>query len=73
MHEPVLFEPVRKIRVSCAMFKVTSFVGLRPYFNHLNLDNYIIQLKDQLTNIVTNSENNLTENDLSKVTDEVPL
>ena len=32
LHEPVLFEPVREVRVSCAMFKATSLIDSGTLF-----------------------------------------
>ena len=37
-----------------------------------SLDKYINQLKDQFTDIVTNSNNEFMEDDLTKVKDKVP-
>ena len=49
------------------MFDITCFVDFRPCFKSFaSLDNYIIQPNDLLTNMVTNSENNFMEDDMSK-------
>ena len=37
LYEPVMFEAIRQIRVSCAMFKVTSYVDFEPYLKSLNV------------------------------------
>ena len=36
LHEMMLFEPIRQIGVNHAMFEVTSFVDLRPFFKFFN-------------------------------------
>ena len=66
----MLFEPVRQIRVSHAMFKVISFVEFGSFIKSSNaLQYYIYQLRDQLTDEVTNTRHKFIEDDLSKVTD----
>ena len=42
LHMPVLFEPLKQIRVSHAMFKATSFVEFGPYLrSFFSLERYI--------------------------------
>ena len=69
-----MFKPVWQIRVTYAIFKVTSFVYPGPYLKLLNsLEDYIYQLRDQLMDVVTNSEHKLMEDNLSKVTYNLPM
>ena len=44
LYEPVLFKPLKEIRVSWTMFKVTSFIDLVQYIeSFLFLEKYIEQ------------------------------
>ena len=55
LYETVLFEPLKQIRVSHAMFKVTSFVDFRTYLMSFNcLEGCFKQLEKHLTDIITN-------------------
>ena len=55
------------------MFKVTSF-DFGPYLKLFDsLEDYIYQLRDQLTYTFTNARYIFMEDDLSKVTNQVPL
>ena len=65
--EPVLFEPLKQIRVSHAIFEMPSFIDCGLYLKSFNsLEKYTGCLEEQLTNIVINL------NHLSTVTDRIP-
>ena len=68
LHEPVLFKPIRQVMVSPAMCTVTSFINFGPYLQSFNcLEHHQNWLKEQLTDIVTNSSHRIMEGNLSKV------
>ena len=74
LDELVLLKPNRQIRVDHSMSKVTSFVDFRPYLKSFSSwKNYISQLKEQLSNMVSNPTHKFRESDLSKVIDQVFL
>ena len=68
LNEPILFEFLRWIQVSCAMFKMTSFVNFRPYLKSFNsIEKYIRWLEDQMTDIARNLNYKFMEQNLSMV------
>ena len=70
LYESLLFEPFKQIRISHAMFKMTSFIDFGPYFkSFLSLEKYVEQEKGQLTNIVKNSNHIFMEQNLYMVID----
>ena len=74
LHELVLFIPIRQIKGSHAMFKVTSFVYVWPYLQLFDsLEGNIHQLRVPLMDVMTNPRHKCMEADLSNVTDWVPL
>ena len=49
------------------MLKITGFVNFRPYLQSFaSLEEYVYQLKEQVTDIVTNPSHRFMECDLSK-------
>ena len=49
---PVIFEPIKNIRLSISSYQVTTFIDLKPYFNYFEsyrnyLDNFLEDLADQ--------------------------
>ena len=49
---PVIFEPIKNIRLSVSSYQVTTFVDLGPYFEYFEnydkyLNNFIIDLSDR--------------------------
>ena len=49
--EPVIFEPIRNIRLSRATYKVTSYINLDPYLaNFDKFGRYLTSFKEDLTN-----------------------
>ena len=60
-------------RVSHALFKITSFVDSGPYLKSFDsLEEFIYQLRSYLTDMVMNPRHQFMEDDLLKVTDQVP-
>ena len=60
-YESTLFEPLKQIRISYAMFKVNSVVSMGPNLKSFgSLEGYIKCLEAQLTNIVRNPGHNKT-------------
>ena len=56
------------------MFEVPCFIDFGPYSKSFKpLENYINQLKEELTNKVINPSQTVMEIHLSKVLDQVPL
>ena len=50
---PVIFEPIKNIRLSISSYQVTTFVDLGPYFEYFEsyeryLNNFIVDLSDRL-------------------------
>ena len=48
---PVIFEPIKNIRLSISSYQVTTFVDLGPYFEYFEsyeryLNNFIVDLSD---------------------------
>ena len=44
--EPVIFEPIRNIRLSRATYKVTSYINFDPYLILINLADIYLHLKE---------------------------
>ena len=59
LQEPVLFKSVKQIRVSWAKLKVTSLVEkFHPSLHCFDsLDNYTVNLVQQLTDLITDNTN----------------
>ena len=70
LYEPVICEHLKEIRVSHAMFKVTSCVGFGPYLKSFNsLERYVRWLEEQIIDQVKNPNHMCMEQSLSMVTD----
>ena len=49
--EPVIFEPIRNIKLSRATYKVTSYINFDPYLTNFNkFDRYLSAFKEDLAN-----------------------
>ena len=73
LYESLPFNPLKQIRVSCTIFKVTSFVDFGPYLKPLNpLEKYVRQLEEQLMDIVRNPDYKFIKQKLYTVIYRIP-
>ena len=74
LYEPVLFEPLKQIRVSQAMFTAISLIDFGPYLESFDsLKRYIEWLENQMMDIATNHIHRFMEQNLSMVIHRTPL
>ena len=73
LHEPILFELVKQRRVSHARFIVTGFVYFSPCLQSFdNLENYTVNLAQQLIDLLTDNINIHMESNLFILSFQVP-